>query len=459
MMRLLVPWIISASLALPMNAGAGPPEPERQRQAESVTDDQIQSLIDQLGDPSFEVRTQATRRLCMIGQRAAPALRRAAGGDEFEIGLRARNLLDVIDSVYFGGCRVTLSADKDRIAWDEPFALTVTIHNESAYRAHLPIDLDATRRRAFNESARLVGDFMDVADYLVVTDPDGKRVELRVDDLRADPQVADAVEWRADGGPVEELAPGKQTTIQLRPFNRGWARYPFLKRGRYKVAFEYRPEWDDAEFRQAGVGRVVSNALALEVTSEAPPTVRRARRPAALSVERQGSELVARLTNGDDLPIWVNLNFGADRAPFAQFVWTIVIGDSVTDLRLDLTTPPPALTAVLRDRMPELTPGESLEVMRVDLARLMELPAVQGLPDGASFGVGASWINQGDVIWQHQQKPSLLDNPRAPRALQTPLPRRMITGRFSSEPLMLTKSPPDPKAATERSPAGPGSGR
>ncbi|MCH7813821.1 MAG: hypothetical protein IID40_07350 [Planctomycetes bacterium] len=450
-------WAVGGALvSATAPAVAGPPDSAK---TVAVTDDHLQSLIDQLGDPSFEVRTRATRRLCMIGQQAAPALRRAARGDEFEIGLRARNLLEVIDSVYFGGCRITLSADKDRIAWDAPVALTVTIHNESAYRAHLPIDLDASRRRALNESARLVGDLLDVADYLVVTDPDGRRVELRVDDLRADPQVADAVEWRADGGPVEELAPGARTTIHLRPFNRGWARYPLLKRGRYRVVFDYHPEWDDAEFREAAVGRVVSNALTFEVTTEAPPFVRRARRPAALAVEREGAALVARLTNGDDLPIRVNLNFGADRAPFAQFVWTIVIGDSMTDLRLDLTTPPPPLAALSRDRLPELAPGDSLEVTRVDLARLIDVPSVQALPDGASFGVQAAWINQGDVVWQLQQDPSLVGNPRAPRALQTLLPRRMITGRFSSDAVKLTKSPPAPKAATERSPAGPGSGR
>ena len=62
-------------------------------------------------------------------------------GDEFEIALRARNLLDLIDSLYFGGCTVRLVPGKNRIAWNQPVGLTVVIHNASGYPARVPLAL------------------------------------------------------------------------------------------------------------------------------------------------------------------------------------------------------------------------------------------------------------------------------------------------------------------------------
>jgi hypothetical protein len=406
------------------------------------TDDQILELIRKLGDPSYNVRTRATRQLCMIGQRAAPALQRAADSDEFEIALRAKNLLEVIESVYFGGCRIHLASAQAKIAWDDPFELTVTIHNESAYRAALPLDMSAERRRAFSEQARLVGDIVDLADYLSVTGPDGRQVDLRVDDLRDDPQVADAIEWRAEGGPVGELPGGDEIVYHLRPLNRGWARYPLLKRGIYKIVFEYDPQWDDEEFRKASVGQVTSNVLEVQVTREAPPLVQRSRRPAVVDVQQDGAHFVARLTSSDDLPIWVNLNLGADQAPFAQLVWTIAAGSAapvLEDVRFDLLSPPPRLDAFSRRRIRELAPGDSVELGRAPLAGLMRAKLVQGSPDGATFDLQATMVNQCDLTWQRGQQPSPLGNPRAPEALRTSLPRRMITGRFGSNPVTITK--------------------
>ena len=416
-----------------------------------VTDAQIEELIGKLGHPSYETRARATRCLCMIGQRAAPALQRAADSEEFETALRARNLLEVIDSVYFGGCRIHLAADKTRIAWDEPTDLMVTIRNRSAYRARLPLDTCAQRRREFSEQARQVGDMVDLADYLRVTAPDGRQVELRADDLQDDPQVADAVEWRAAGGPVGELPAGGEMVYRLRRFNRGWVRYPLLQRGVYKIVFDYDPQWNDEEFRRAGVGRVTSNVLEVEVTKAAPPIVSTSGgsgRPAVITVERDGARFVARLTNADDLPIWVNLNLGADQPPFAQLVWTIVAGGSREEVRFDLLCPQPSLEAFTRQRFRELAPGESVELGRAPLARLMQTPGVQALPADADIELQAVLANQAGVAWQQSASGGWpLGNPRAPEALRTALPRRMITGRFTSNPVKLTKG--DPQAVSD----------
>ena len=406
-----------------------------------VTDAQIQELIGKLGHPSYETRARATRCLCMIGQRAADS-------EEFETALRARSLLQVIESVYFGGCSIHLAAEKARIAWDEPTDLIITIRNQSAYRAQLPLDTSAERRRALSEQARQVGDMVDLADYLRVTAPEGRRVELRADDLQGDPQVADAVEWRAEGGPVGELPAGGEVIHRLRPLNRGWARYPLLQRGVYKILFDYDPQWDDEEFRRAGVGRVTSNVLEVEVTKAAPPIVSASggsRRPAVITAEREGARLIARLTNADDLPIWVNLNLGADQPPFAQLVWTILAGGSREEVRFDLLSPQPSLEAFTQERFRKLAPGESVELGRAPLARFMQAPGVQALPAGADFELQAVLVNQAGIAWQRSPSSgSLLGNPRAPEALRNPLPRRMITGRFTSNPIELTKGDPQP---------------
>ncbi|MHC4611245.1 MAG: hypothetical protein ACYS7M_12950 [Planctomycetota bacterium] len=148
------------------------------------------------------------------------------------------------------------------------------------------------------------------------------------------------------------------------------------------------------------------------------------------------------MTSSDDLPIWVNLNLGADQAPFAQLVWTIAAGSAapvLEDVRFDLLSPPPSLDAFSRRRIRELAPGDSVELGRAPLAGLMRAKLVQGSPDGATFDLQATMVNQCDLTWQRGQQPSPLGNPRAPEALRTSLPRRMITGRFGSNPVTITK--------------------
>ena len=404
--------------------------------ADAAADQQVERLIGDLGDASYEVRSRATRELCMIGQRAGAALRRAATGDEFEIALRAKNLLEVIESLYFGGCRLALSADKTRIAWDEPVELVVAIRNESTYRAQVPFEPLGPGRERLPPQARQVGDMIDLAEHLRVRSPDGQEVNLRIDDIRNDPWVAEAVDWRADGGPLAELSPDQQIVVRIAGFNRGWARYPLLSRGLYKVQLVYEPEWDDQEFRRAGVGRVSSNVLEIEVAKEAPPIIRRAHRPAQVTVERQGPELVAYLTNTDDLPVWVNLNLASPQPPFAELRWTIRAGDSFEDLNLN-TKGPHTLDAFRRERLVELTSGSRIELARAPIARLLEAAPAREQDRNQQLEVRATWTNLTSTAWQRSQRPSLLNSPRTPAALRTLLPPRMLTGRHTSQPIRL----------------------
>lgn len=59
--------------------------------------DDIASLVRQLGDADFRVREEATRRLRAIGKPAMPALREALAGDDPEVCSRADSLLRQIE--------------------------------------------------------------------------------------------------------------------------------------------------------------------------------------------------------------------------------------------------------------------------------------------------------------------------------------------------------------------------
>ncbi|HUU94504.1 MAG TPA: hypothetical protein VM487_02100 [Phycisphaerae bacterium] len=421
------------------HAGDEPPGAASQPATRAVDDAAVEEMIRRLGDPSYDARTRATRELCRIGHRAAGALKEAAAGDDFETALRAANLLEVIESVYFGGCAVRLEADPARVSWNEPFELIVTIRNESDYSAQIPLEMSARRRGEVSADARQVGDMVDVADYLRVVSPDGRQVDLKVDDILVDPEVADAVEWRARGGPLGELPPGREVVVRLTDFNRGWARYPLLSRGVHKIDFVYEPQWDDEEFRRAGVGRVASNALEVEVTEAGPAIVRQRVRPAVVTIERSGDELVARLTNSDDLPIWINMNWGTSQAPFAHVVWTVFAGRTHEEELVEPEGRAPPMDAFTRDRLVEVAPGASVEVGRISLAQLLKKAMVQAVPAGRSFQVRAALVNQCDLSWQRRQEPALIGNHRVPEGLRTPLPRRMITGRFPSQPFEVIK--------------------
>lgn len=64
-----------------------------------LSDAQVQQLIDQLGDDSFDIREKASKRLVELGKPAVAALRRAAADSKDpEIRLRAQKALTEIES-------------------------------------------------------------------------------------------------------------------------------------------------------------------------------------------------------------------------------------------------------------------------------------------------------------------------------------------------------------------------
>jgi tetratricopeptide (TPR) repeat protein len=90
-------WIALYLAAAAVCAPWGPPlwadAPASRPATSPATAEQIDRLIEQLGDADYHVREAATRRLWEIGAPAAAALRRAAAGDDLEVVERARRVL------------------------------------------------------------------------------------------------------------------------------------------------------------------------------------------------------------------------------------------------------------------------------------------------------------------------------------------------------------------------------
>src|SRR3990172_5050624 len=171
----------------------------------------------------------ATRRLCAIGMEAWDVLREGADGADVEASLRAKQLLAVFDRLWFSGAEVSLSFSKPIIDWKEPVDLNITMTNRLSYPARVPFDVEPGVR-GDSDDARQVADMLDAAEWLKVRSPDGRELELRVDDIAGEPAVFAAVQSRLAGGPGGVLAPGEKITVRARAFNRGGARVPLLGR-------------------------------------------------------------------------------------------------------------------------------------------------------------------------------------------------------------------------------------
>ena len=408
----------------------------------STTDEELVSLIAELGDPSYEVRTAATRRLCAIGMPARARLRKAAEGDDVETALRAKNLLAVLDQIQFAGLDVLLSFSKSSIAWNESVDLRVTLINDSAYSGRVPFETDPGRRaerRKWSVNALQVGDMLDLAELITVRGPDGREIDLRVDDILADPRVEVAVRERLDIGPMGVIDAGKSVALTLNAFNRGWARYPLLDRGRYDIVLDYVPPWEDELLKTQRVGRVVSNPATITVTAGAPDTVSRGGEEASLRIERNAESLVAVLINRTDQPVLVNKNFGL-AAPFAQGRWVYTLNDSIVDVPV-LPKRRVSWDDFDQTLLVEVPPGGSLEVVRGDLKVIHQALAAAGADlSGTEWTVHFSYSNLCNRRWQERQGARLRDDPKVPQVLQEPLPPRMLSTRQTSNLLRAPKT-------------------
>ena len=412
--------LLACALALPASCPARGAEPTS---APGTAD--AAALVQQLGDRSFPVRAEASRRLCALGAAARPALEPAARSSDPEIALRARALLEVIDQLLFAGCKLELAVSKPRIRWEEPVNLTLAVSNVSTFPATLPFEPSAPATQPAEADGAQVAALLDLADLIEITGPEGTPVPLYVDPPAGDPAVEAAVRSRADAEVSGRLEPGRSLRVAAPRFNRGWARYPLLRAGVYRITIVYAPDWDDEEFTRAGIGGVRSNTVEVEVTEGAPAAVTGAGAAPALVLVRDGEEVVARIENRQDLPIVLNLNLAGSGPPAAALRWIVYIGDDWQEVAPQ--SGPAERTEFTRDRLIELPPGGGRELGRAGLAALR---AKARLKDGEPLFVRLVYTNLADRAWQRRQKD-------VPAELREPLPARLLLTTLSSEPLRI----------------------
>ena len=148
------------------------------------TENDIQILLDDLSDPSYEVRQAAVEKLYAAGPVVLEALSKVTKSDDFEAALRARNLIKRIQKLFFVGAKIELSASHKQIRWDESVSLRIKIINPSDFPIHLPFLIKNRGSIDADPMAVQMGNLLDAADFLSVVGLDGKAADPVVDDLR-----------------------------------------------------------------------------------------------------------------------------------------------------------------------------------------------------------------------------------------------------------------------------------
>ncbi|RJP32019.1 MAG: hypothetical protein C4547_14675 [Phycisphaerales bacterium] len=406
------------------------PQPLQAEQDAGV-DPATAEWIEQLGAAEFQRRDEAMRRLVCLGPAALPALRAAAASKPFEAATRARRVTEWIEALLFTGVEVELSFSREHIRWDEPVDLHIRMTNRSAFAAGVPFapgGEDRSGPDSASEDVRRLGMILDASDYLRVTDPAGEEVDLRVDDISGEAAAERVVDARIGGGPTTRLAPGESLSIRVDAVNKGWARYAFLDRGVYQVDFLYQPPWpDDPLFeplRTAEAWVVRGRRAALTVSEAAPPAVSRSGRQALLQLQRGDGDWIARLICTDDLPLWVNANFG-NGLPFATCRWVATFGPD--RYYVPASAAPVSLKDFSVERLRRVAPGETIEMARIPDKDLRVAIAAQGGDvEAASWTLHADYLNLLDRSWQERNEPLLSKQIGVPDVLRKPLPQRML---------------------------------
>jgi hypothetical protein len=334
---------------------------------------EIRRAIRDLNHPTVTKRRAAIKQLAEWGPVAFPELRRAAEDrGNVEAALSARDLLSELESAILLGARVRLEVSKRSIAWDEPLDLTVIAQNPTGSPLRVPWAVPATQpatQPAVTETQQVAA-MMDAADFLVVTDPKGEQVDVRVEPIDRDADVYAAVDSRARGTqPTSELPPSAESRLTIRRFNRGWARYPLLSKGTYRIAFSYQPKWKDESWSDAGFGQVRGDAVTVEVTQPAPPQITRAETPLELKLEKSGDRIQAVVLSHWDRPLWVNLNVGGHTITHAHLEWQLVPmqEDNAEAFELTGTGSPPEFEL---SRVQKIEAGGTLKAGEISLDRL-----------------------------------------------------------------------------------------
>ncbi len=367
------------SAAAPATAPAA--APDRQPIAEP-TPGNIRAAVRDLRHPSPARRQAATERLAAWGPIAFPQLREAAAGSDLEAALLARDLLAELQDAIFLGARVRLEIEPAQVAWDQPFDLVLVAENITPGPLRVPWPAPPASQPASAPAgaavdATQVAAMMDIADFLTVTGPDGAALDVRVDPIERDEAVFEAVSVRAgDSPPSHELAPGASSRLRVEAFNRGWARYPMLVAGRYRIAFAYQPRWRDPRWNEAGYGRVSAAPVEAEITSTAPAQARRGSRPLDMELRRADGYVEAWLLSTWDRVQWVNLNLGTDLDTQARIEWRL---QPLRDGEVEPVTFESDMTGdrFELERVRPIEPAGSLLIARVDERQLLE----RGLKD------------------------------------------------------------------------------
>jgi hypothetical protein len=408
--------------------------------ASGASEAEIAALASQLSDPAYEKRVGATRRLCAIGQPAMDALQRVARGDDMEAALRARKVIQALERVLFAGVEVRLESDRNSLAWDEPIELRIVLENKSRFPARVPFRTGTDQSEDESADARQVASMIDASEWLVVKNPQGREVELRVDEISYDPAVLGVIQERLTGGPTSEIAPGARATVYVGSFNRGWARYPLLDEGNYTVAFGYVPDWSDPVLAEEKVGQVRSNTLALHVARGAPEAVSRSGGQAAVSIRREQGDLIASLTNHTDQVILVNTNYGV-AAPFAEIHWVYEREGRRTAINA-ASAPGRNWADFDPRRFIDLAPGSTFELARIETAELLRALHQSGESGVAGEGsVAVSYLNLCDRQWQLREQANLDKDESAPEVFRKPLPRGLLSARLTSQSLRPWSAP------------------
>ncbi|MFQ5461190.1 MAG: hypothetical protein ACE5E5_01040 [Phycisphaerae bacterium] len=411
-------WLPTAQLAA-QDARPQQPSSKGDRSHGGAPVRQIAHLIENLSHPSFDVRSAATLKLCTYPLAARAPLQRAARGDDAERALRARAVLSLLDQIAFTGVDIALAFSKDVVAWDQPVDLLLTLHNTSDHPATIPFQLDEISRDGLDPNARQVGDMLDLSEWLTLRGADGKIVELHIDDISQEAAVAHAVQERIDRDIQSTLGPGKTVLLNIVAFNRGWARYPLLKKGRYAATLRYLPSWQNERFIRAAVGSAESNTATVSVSHSAPPGVSASASPATLNLVPREKRLTAVLTNRNDLPWFVNTSFGRPAKPSARGHWSLTVGNDTIII--------PAVAQPVQDphgstseKLVRVQPGASLDVFSIPIEHLRDQANAASGSDFAIWSVTATYDNFQDSR-RSSPNPTVVQDGTAPRPPGSPV--------------------------------------
>jgi hypothetical protein len=409
---------------------SGPAESAASRPVELPSPDAVQRAIRQLNHPLPAKRQEAVRQLSLWGPLAFEHLEQVAAGADLESALLARDLLREMGEVLFVGAQVRLEADRTRIRWDEPVALTVEVRNpnEGNVRVPWPARADLSASQPAEDDTRQVAAVMDVADFISVTDPGGEAVDLRVDPIEQDTAIYRVVGLRAsDTPPSHAIGPGATVRLAVRQFNRGWARFPMLARGKYHIQFEYQPEWKDPTWTAQGVGRIRSNVVEIEVIDEAPAQVRQAVRPLAMDVSLDGDRVRGELRNTWDRDVYVNLNVGANIETHARLEW---VPQRDSDEANPFMLPGDATEANFSvDRVKQLAPGQAVIVSRASRSQIVQ----QAQPTDSARSEQI-WVR---LRYAHLASPDALRRTLRDKGRHESVPTQLFTGMASSDPIRV----------------------